>query len=507
MNSTRNRGLVTDSLLNLGGHVIPMLIALVSIPFILSDYRLEEFGLLSLSWTFLGSFAAFDLGMGRATVQAIARLLVEGEEDNIRGVVWGSLIASVGSGAAGAIVVLLGAPILVTSIFAISPDWSAEAIAVFSITGLAFPLVTTTSVLRGVLEAIQRFDVVNAIKAPANSLVFLIPLIGIFFSWDVPTIVLVTVFSRFFALLAYVAAIKRFAGFAVSFSNVSFSGFARVLKFGGWVTLTNAFTPVIAFSDRLILAALVPLEHVAFYTAPYELISRLPVLASSIGQGLFPILSQGAISDKSAKATDLVIRVVKTLLVVMAPVAVLVIAFSSEGLEYWLGEGWGDRSSLILQLLAAGFFFNSLSYVYLAAVHGAGRADLKAKLDLVVAISTLLLCWTFIRLWGVGGAAAARVILLAADFLLLIFFTKKISGLSWGGILPAELTNGLIACFAALIVAWVLDVVFTDGGMRASAVLILLVILSWFSWRYVARPEERVMIQTLMNKFAFRHPR
>lgn len=507
MNSARNSGLLSDSLLNLGGHVIPMLTALVSLPLILSHFRLEEFGLLSLSWTLLGSFAAFDLGMGRATIQAIARLLVERDESNIRGVVWGSLIASVGSGIIGSIIVFFGSSLLVTHVLSISPDWSVEAIAVFSMTGLAFPLVTATSVFRGVLESVQRFDVVNGIKAPANSLVFLVPLMGILFSWDLSAVVLVTVISRFFTLFAYGVATWRFAGFAVSFSNVSFSGFSRVLKFGGWVTLSNVLTPVIAYSDRLILAALVPLEYVAFYTAPFELISRLPVLAASVAQGLFPILSRGGISDKSSKAIDLLIRVVKILLVVMTPMTVMVIAFSHEGLEYWLGDGWGGRSSLVLQLLAAGFFFNSLSYVYLAAVHASGRADLKAKLDIVLALSTLLLCWVFVHSFGFEGAAAARVILLAADVALLVVFTKNISGLSWAEILPGELSKGMFACFAGMIVAWMMNVVLTNAVARASAVLPLLGILFWISWRHVAGPEERLMIQSFMNKFAIRHSR
>ncbi len=507
MDSPRNRGLVSDSLLNLGGHAVPMFVALASLPLIVSHYRLEQFGLLSLSWTLLGSFAYLDLGMGRATVQAVARLLVERDGGNIRGVVWGSLIASVGSGILGSIIIFFGSPFLVTHLLTIPSDWAGEATAVFSVTGLAFPLITATSVFRGLLEAAQRFDVVNAIKAPANSLVLLIPVIGIPFSWDLPTVVLVTVVSRLITLLAYAAASWYFMRFAVSFLNVSFSGFSEVLTFGGWVMLTNILTPVIGFSDRLILVAFVPLEHVAFYTAPFELISRFPVLAASVAQGLFPIFSGGGIADPESQATDLLTRVVKILLVVMAPAIVLVIAFSGEGLEYWLGDGWADRSTIVLQLLSVGFFFNSLGYVYLAAVHGSGRADLKAKLDMILAVLTVSSCWVLVRVIGFEGAAVARLVLFAADVSLLVIFTRRISGLSWGELLPPELIKGMIICLAAMAIASVLNVALPESKARVPAVILLLVVLSWISWRHVARPDERTMVLSFINKIALRHPR
>jgi len=507
MDFIRNRGLFSDSLLNLGGHVIPMLVALVSLPVILSFYSLEQFGLLSLCWSLLGSFAYLDLGLGRATVKFIARLIVEEEFGKIRGVVWGSLLANGTVGIIGSVVVLLGSSFLVSQVLNVAPHLSDEASVVFSITGFAIPLITATAVLRGLLEAMQRFDVVNVIKAPSNALVFIIPLAGALLFWSLPMVVLLTVLSRFVTLLAYAMAALRYAGEAVSVNGISFSGFREVLKFGGWITFSNVLTPVIAFSDRLILAALVPLEFVAFYTAPYELISRLPVIPASVAQALFPIVSRGGISDRGTDVPNLLIRVVKMLLIVMTPVTILVIAFSGEGLAIWLGNTWRNQSTIVLQLLAVGFFFHSFSYIYITAVQGSGRADLKAKLDVVLAGLTVALCWGLVTLFGHEGAAVTKLVLFAADVSCLVVFTKSISGLSWGGVMPLELRRSIVWCLMAIAAAWALNAVIEDTGIRISAVMLLLAGLLWVLWRSIVLANDRMLIISLINRISARYTR
>lgn len=504
MDSPRNSGLVSHSLLNLGGHVVPMVVAAVSFPIILSAYSLEQFALLSLSWSFLGAFAYFDLGLGRATVRAIAGLASGGDERTMRGVFWGSMVVSMGAGIIGAFAMFFGARFLVAHILTIAPEWSEEAVVVFALTGMAFPAVTSISVLRGLLEALQRFDLVNAIKAPANALIFLIPLAGALLSWSLQTVVLMSVFSRFLALLAYTIAAVRIAGPAVSWKGISWTGLPELLRFGGWVTVTNVATPVIASSDRLVLAALVPLEHVAFYLGPYELISRLPVFASSVAQALFPIMSRTSIAGRNVEAVGLLGDVSRTVAVVMIPLIVLIIGFAPEGLNFWLGSVWTVQSTGILQILTAAFFFNALSNVYLAGVHGSGRADLKAKLDVVVALLTVALCWLFVVLFGLNGAAIARLVLLATDLVVLVVFVKIISGLPWQQTVPASLRVVGVAGLVLSIAAWALSMHLSDPVIRLIVLGLMLVLVGPLLLRGDSN-SKKISISSFLNRMTLKN--
>src|SRR5690625_2351351 len=60
--------LVRNTLLNLIGQVAPLLVAVVTVPFVVRGLGEARFGLLALSWAVLGYFGVFDLVMGRAEI-------------------------------------------------------------------------------------------------------------------------------------------------------------------------------------------------------------------------------------------------------------------------------------------------------------------------------------------------------------------------------------------------------------------------------------------------------
>lgn len=66
-----SRTLARNAVLNLFGMTLPLLVAIVAIPFVARGLGAERFGLLALAWVVLGYFPLFDLGLGRATAKYI----------------------------------------------------------------------------------------------------------------------------------------------------------------------------------------------------------------------------------------------------------------------------------------------------------------------------------------------------------------------------------------------------------------------------------------------------
>jgi hypothetical protein len=67
--------LARNTLLNLAGQVIPLLIGLATIPYIVRGLGTERFGVLAIAWVVLGYFSLFDLGLGRAKTKFVAECL------------------------------------------------------------------------------------------------------------------------------------------------------------------------------------------------------------------------------------------------------------------------------------------------------------------------------------------------------------------------------------------------------------------------------------------------
>ena len=71
---------------------IPLLAALISIPYLIRYLGVEKMGLLSLVWVIIGYFSLFDIGLGRAVTQKVSELLGGDQEFRISKIFWNSLL-------------------------------------------------------------------------------------------------------------------------------------------------------------------------------------------------------------------------------------------------------------------------------------------------------------------------------------------------------------------------------------------------------------------------------
>jgi O-antigen/teichoic acid export membrane protein len=181
--------LARNTLFNLIGQGLPLVVAVVTIPLIIQGLGVQRFGLLSLAWVVLGYFAIFDLGLGRATTKFVAEALGKGEEDQVPHFVWTAVTIQTFFGLLGAIVLASITPLLVERILNIPPEPIKEAKDTFYLLSLSIPVVLVSSSFRGVLEAAQRFDLVNIVRVPSSALTFLLPLAGLFLGFNLPGIV------------------------------------------------------------------------------------------------------------------------------------------------------------------------------------------------------------------------------------------------------------------------------------------------------------------------------
>ena len=61
-----------NTLWNLIGTGIPVIIGVIIIPYIIKKIGVESFGILSLIWALIGYFGLFDFGLGKAITQQVS---------------------------------------------------------------------------------------------------------------------------------------------------------------------------------------------------------------------------------------------------------------------------------------------------------------------------------------------------------------------------------------------------------------------------------------------------
>lgn len=458
---------------------MPILLALVTVPILISSAGIERFGVIVLAWVVLGYLGLFDLGLGRAIIKFLAEVFEEGRMVEARALFWTSLALSALFGLVDGGVLALITPILVNRILNIPGGLLSETMGAFYLLALALPLVTTTAALRGVIEARQRFGLLNVLQVPTSSLVQAAPLFVLPFGNSLIWLVGSLVVGRLVGTVVFLIA-------AVSQFERPFEGpfFARkslgpLFSFGGWLTVSNVISPLMVYLDRFVIGALSSVSAVAYYATPYEAVTRVLVLPANLTRTVFPIFSAGNMPVR--ERTLLYTNALKYLALILAPVLATVVLFAPELLGLWIGEAFADRSTAVLRILSVGVFVNSLALVPFTLVQGLGRPDLTAKLHLAELVPYLLLLWYGVHTLGIVGAALAWTVRVAADALLLGFYARRMSDTESPSS-DAGLYATLMLTMSLIVVAWLLGTLDVGWLLKAALWVPVLVLASCVAW-------------------------
>ncbi|MBL0176434.1 MAG: flippase [Ignavibacteria bacterium] len=462
------RRTLKNTLINFSGLLLPSLVAVPCISIAVHGYGDEQYGLLSLAVNLLTSFAFLDLGIGLGTIKYVAEALAQDRGKELPAIVQTSFAVNLVVGLAFAAIILFAGGHGVRA--KIPGHLVGQAMSMLNILAFSVPVITLSSTLRGVLEASQRFDLSNAVKIPSTSALFIIPALGVAFSLSVAMVTLLLVASRVLVLLAFAIMVYRLHPTLFARTAFRLETTVRMLKYGGWVSVTNGLTPILLHADKVLLASLIGIAIVPYYSSPYEFVTRSAIIPFSLAITLFPRFSGLRAEEMREVGEQLIQKSLRLLSVLLFPIMLTLIVFAPEILDLWLGPVFRERSTLTFQLLVVGSMFSTFSYIPFAAVQGLGRPDLKAKLDLAGVVLCLVGGWALIRGFGIEGAAVSRILVSMFDTVALIVFTKRILGTSFRQLFPSPLRGLFVLAFVlpvagiALSASLPLRIVFAAGA-------------------------------------------
>ncbi len=487
------RRLVRNVSWNLIGNGAPLLVALVAIPILVEGLGTARFGVLTLAWMVVGYFSLFDLGLGRALTKLIAEKLGKGQKDEIPVLIWTAMSLMVALGVLGAFVVAALSPRLVSDILKIPPNLHTETLITFYLLAASIPIVIGSTGLRGILEAHQRFGMVNAVRISLGIFTFLGPVAVLPFSNSLVPMVTILSVARLASCFVYLAFCLRVEPGLRQFVSIHRPTAKQLLNFGGWMTLTNVVGPLMVYLDRFVIGAMISMTAVAYYATPYELITKLWIVPTSLMGVMFPAFA-AVIGQDQADAACLYVRTVTYIFLSIFPIILIIVIFAQEGLAFWLGSEFAGNSSLVLQLLAVGVFINCHAQVSFGLVQSAGRPDLTAKLHLIELPFYLLLLWWLLDTYGITGAAIAWVLRMAADAIFLFVMANRlISKRS-----PFTLRSVLIAGISLSSIG--LSGIITGFAMKGLFLLLVLLFFVPSAWFFILSKDDKGWIRDRLKK-------
>ena len=490
----RGHLLARNVIWNLLGTMAPLLVAVPAVPRLINGMGTDRFGVLTLAWVVIGYFSLFDFGFGRALTKLVAEKLGAGRTEDIAPLFWTSLVLMLLFGVLGAVVMAVLSPWMVHSVLRIPAAIQLETLRAFYVLAVSLPVVIATTALRGFLEAHQRFGASTAVRIPLGAFTFAGPFLVLPFSASLLSIVGVLALARLAACVVLWALCVKTDPTVKHGIAIRRDLALSLLRFGGWMTVTNIVSPLMVSLDRFLIGAVVSISAVAYYATPSEAVTKLLVVPLAIVGVLFPAFSSGFAQDK-ARTKLLFVRGVKYTFLAIFPFLLIVIVFAREGLRLWVGAEFAQHATVVLQWLAIGVFFNGIAQIPFALVQGSGRPDITGKLHLWELPAYGLLLWVLIHTNGIEGAAIAWTARVVVDALILFGFSYRI--------LRAEPQNlrRFILPLASAILLLTLGGVPMNVYAKISYALLTLFAFGFVTWFALLDPSERLYARSRIRAY------
>lgn len=491
--------LLRGSVFNLLGQILPMLVGVVTIPYLVHHLGDNGYGILSIAYLVLGYFGIFNLGLSRATVKFVAENLSPDRVQHIPDIVWTSFLLLLSIGLTVGLAAAFFVPWAVTSFFKMPPSFVAEARTGLFILCASMPVMLGTDALRGVLEAAQKFDYINYVKVPASAGFYASAALAVWLGVKVPGVILVLVLVRFLTGTTYfIMCLHVFPSLRCR-PRFSRTALGPLTVFGGWIMISNITGPIFGYLERFMIASVLSVGMLTYYSVPFDLIGKVLIFPMSVVPSLFPYFSYHGERGRQA-VTDVTSRTAKYILLPLAPLTAIFVFFSHDILRLWMGASFADQSAEVMKILAVLFLINAFAMIPYTSVQALGRPDLKAILDLVALPLYVVFAWFFMRHAGINGAAIAKLVLTVYDCAFLYYFAWRLKAFRMRDCFSGRLSRALLASAALFGAVLLIHLCHLNLVIDALLLAITFALYTWIFWLFAVDDQERTTLRDLLRQ-------
>jgi O-antigen/teichoic acid export membrane protein len=409
------RKLKTNYVINVIGAGLPFAVALITVPLYVAQVGTARFGVIIIVWILLGYFGFMDLGLSRASANALAKRTTASRMEWAN-VFMMSLYLNLFLGITGGFILYLFGDILMRHVLTLSGPIAAELESSFQWIAGLLPLLFLAGVCRGAIESRERFITANLFDVAGYVLAQVLPLLAAIFIAPTLPVVLSAAFAARVAsvllMLSFVVVVEKIRTLRVH----DRSKLTELISFGAWAGLTSIISPILQFLDQLLVGLFHGATAVAHYAVPMSLVVRSQFVAGALSRATFPRFSR---IDR-AKAIELGEGSVSSLGFIYGAICAPAIVLSKPLMTLWIGFDFAVEAAPILEILLLGAWINGIAFIPYGLLQGQGRPDVVAKVHALEIVPYVLLLWLMLNKFGVLGAAIAWTVRVAVDTVLLL---------------------------------------------------------------------------------------
>lgn len=402
---------------NFVGQGLLLLVGLIAVRFVFRKLGADAVGVLYGSVT-IGAVlsAVLELGISATTVREISAH-ADSEPEYVSGLLRTATLLYWLSYLFLAILVYFAAPMLVHGWINLRTLNSTTATAALRVLGIGSVLALPRSLYVSVLRGLQRMEYNNLIDVAAIGLQQAGTVVILARGGDLSEVAWWYTGCYGLAVIAYVAAVRRFLPWEALIPGVSPAVFLRNWRFASRMFSIMALSTVHVQSDKVFASKLLPIGTFGYYAFASSVVAKGTVLATAIGQAAFPAFAS-ILQKHDQKALLIRYQKLQDLYCFGAVPIFAAISFASLPLFSYLFSPQVARSLVLpTGFLCVGYYMNgaiAIPYVLSLAI---GKPEIFVRSNLLAIFFVLPAVGIFVYVFGIAGAAFSWIFYHAFTYL------------------------------------------------------------------------------------------
>ncbi len=424
----------TQSLIYASGHIITRSISLLLLPLYTNVFSLENFGVISLIYTFLG-FMNVILHYGLDA--SLLKHYVPADQDERKSILTNTYISFLSTTALFIIILILLRNHVSTLLFGINIPKAVllvSGILFFDILWAIHVLILRAEEKSILFSGINLFNVLSSLGLNLYFVFYLqLGIYGVLLS-NIIT-------SGCIFLATFPIILKR-----ISLNTISIYKWKKLIKFGYPFLFAGIFSMILELSDRYILLYLTDIETVGLYSAGY----KIGMLMTLVLMG-FNMAWQPYFLKKNIKEKKYINQVTTIVISIMFFLWILLLIWSNDliRLQFWNSTFFGEQywdSIQIIPIIALAYIFHAIYLLQLPGVYLLNKPGWIAWVRGIGAVVNIILNFLLIPEFGIMGAASATCLSFMLVAVIFYFINKKIFPISynWKKLGMILITTGFI---------------------------------------------------------------
>ena len=490
---------VKGSMWTLAGQVAPLLVSLVTTPFVIRMLGAEGYGVFILIGLIPTYFGFADFGMSIASTKFGSEAYAANDPDREARVVrTAAVIAFLASLPVALAIALLSGGII--TLFNVPDHLRGEASFALKFAAVTF----VVSFLNGILNTPQlarlRMDLNTLVTSGFRIIGIAATPIVIYLGGGILGAVVVLFVASVLTLVGHLYVSGRLL--PTLFDITLDSRAVRALvRFGSALVSVGIAGVILINIEKGLLASLVSVKALAYYTVAFMLANMMVLFSNTMIQSLVPAFSQLNQLDSRAQFEALYTRIVKVCVIGLIPVAAFLIFAARDLIGVWAGSEFSVQSTTPFYILLAGLLLSVPGYIPYSVLMGIGKASVIAKLYWLEIVPYLAIVYFLTINFGIVGTAAAWSARVAFDGVLFFVLARKTSSADLR--LMNKGTSWLSVGIAPYLVMTAF-VLLSDGAIAPVTALIFFaatVVYAAIVWKLILVPEERDWLWSFTRSF------